>query len=123
AIFDRAIIGHKPVPPKSATNCVSIAFVIWCKPVITSGEYRAPKIKPNNQETGPVKPAYTTLEIQVPTVQPIGPKTVCAKIMAGTNDKNGTKIIEIISGMYLRQNFSSQASDKPANMAGNTWAW
>ena len=43
AMFDKAIIGHSRVVPACVAvavwliNSKSIAFVMWCKPVITSG--------------------------------------------------------------------------------------
>ena len=56
-MLDRAIMGHSMVPPKSAMSCRSMALDMWCRPVITSGAYRAPKIAPKFARKGPVMPA------------------------------------------------------------------
>ena len=56
AILDKAIIGHSNVPPTCAINWRSIAFVIWCNPVITSGAYINPNTPANNQLNDDVNP-------------------------------------------------------------------
>ena len=63
AILDKAIIDQRIVPPKELANWVSIAFVIWCKPVITNGAYKKPNTPANNQFTDDVNPDQTILEI------------------------------------------------------------
>ena len=42
AMLDRAIIGQTGVPPRLWIICISMASVVWCTPVITSGAYRKP---------------------------------------------------------------------------------
>ena len=106
AIFDKAIIGQRFVEPKSAINCISIAFVIWCKPVITKGAYKKPKTALNNQLIEEVKPVLTIFEIQLPIVQPTGPKMTWAAKTVGSRENNGTNIIEIDCGIYLRKKIS-----------------
>jgi len=106
AIFDNAIIGHKLVEPKSAINCISMAFVIWCNPVITSGAYKKPNNALNNQLIDEVNPVFTIDEIQLPIAQPTGPNTTLAAITVGNSENSGTKIIEIDCGIYLRKKIS-----------------
>ena len=112
AIFDKAIIGHNNVVPAwvavvdAFINSKSIAFVIWCNPVITKGEYKNPNTDANNQFNDDVKPANTTDEIADPIFQPIGPKIVWATIIVINSEKNGTNIICTTSGIIFLKNFS-----------------
>ena len=58
-----------------------------------------------------------------PNHQPIGPKTTCAAKIVGNKENNGTKIIEIASGICFLKKISKYANIKPANIAGITCAW
>lgn len=46
ARLDMTIIGQMKVPPWLEINCRSTARNMWCMPVITSGAYNRPKIRP-----------------------------------------------------------------------------
>lgn len=105
AIFDKAIIGHKFVDPKSAISCISMALVIWWRPVITKGAYRNPNTALNNQLIEDVNPVFTIFEIQLPTVQPIGPKITCAAKTVGNNENNGTKSSRSTEDIFAEEDF------------------
>ena len=57
AMLDRAIIGHSMVPPNCWDSVVSMALVMWCRPVMTSGAYSRPKMGAKTQRRLPVRPA------------------------------------------------------------------
>ena len=121
AILDSAIMGHRIVLCAGVfKSCESIAFVIWCRPVITSGAYRRPNTAANKNLKSDVSPAYTTSPIAFPIVQPIGPTTMCAMNTAGTNEQNGTTIILITSGHIFLKNFSRYTRTNPAIIAAMT---
>ena len=75
------------------------------------------KLAPKSHFTGPVNPASTTAEIPLPIVQPIGPSTVCAKINAGINDRNGTKSLKSL----LEYAYARTVPDKPRQPCQKRW--
>ena len=121
AMLDRAIMGHRLVPPYRFTSWESMALVMWCRPVITMGAYSRPKRAANSQRTLEVRPAYTTEAMASPICHPMGPTMVWATRTAGTREQKGTTIMLTTSGQIFLKNFSRYTSTKPASMAAMTW--
>ena len=74
---------------------------MWCRPVITSGAYTAPKMAPNKTRKGPEMPAITMLPIHVPMIQPMGPTMKWAVITPSKSEQKGTTIICMRAGVIL----------------------
>lgn len=119
-MFDSAIIGHRMVLPVAAISWESMALVIWCRPVITSGAYSRPKMAAKNRRYGDVRPEYTIWAMPSPSLQPIGPTIVCEMSTASSSEQNGTTIMLMTSGHILRKRRSRYTSTKPAIMAAMT---
>ena len=100
-MLDSAIMGQSMVVPVSAMSCRSMALVMWCRPVMTSGAYRPPKMAPNSTRNGPDMPAITTLPTAVPSVQPMGPTMKCAVMTPRSSEQNGTTIICTTDGVIF----------------------
>ena len=89
-MLDSAISGHTGVPPMLWIICMSIASVVWCTPVITSGAYRKPNSAAPTGAKLPVITAFTAQATPSPIMRPNGPISACARNTASSSETTGT---------------------------------
>ena len=109
-----------PLPAlKAVTNCVSIAGKLWCKPVKTIGEYKAPKIPvPTNPNVSynQTIPFVSKSERSFIT----GPTTINVKNPVKRTEINGVNVKSTAAGSRLCNHFSKMESIQTAANAGIT---